>query len=62
MDSGGRNICGVFSETASFRTTALPALYGYRAVGHFLTAVVRGSFFYRKAQVGTNDTVNTNVT
>ena len=24
----GGKICGVFSETASFRTTALPALYG----------------------------------
>ena len=24
--NGGRNICGVFPETVSFRTTALPAL------------------------------------
>ena len=34
----GQKICGVFSETALFRATALCALYGYHAVGHFLTA------------------------
>ena len=31
----GQKICGVFSDTPSFRVTALAALYGRRAVGHF---------------------------
>ena len=38
----GGKICGVFSETA-FRTTALPALYGYREIGHFLSGNTRVS-------------------
>ena len=37
----GRNICGDFSETASFQ--ALTALYGYREVGHFLSGNTRVS-------------------
>ena len=31
----GQNICGVFSDTASFQSYGTSALYGRRAVGHF---------------------------
>ena len=34
----GRKICGVCLKLLCSRAMALPALYGYREVGHFLSA------------------------
>ena len=36
--NGGRKICGIFPETTSFRTTALPALYRAVLTAEYLRA------------------------
>ena len=38
LGNEGQKICGIFSKTVLFQSYGTPALYGYRAVSHFLLA------------------------